>query len=82
MAERRVNLPSFVAGLLALTFAGLYLIDRTGGVGVDEYVIAAGALVALGVAGIVASVRSMLRGRPSSVADGPELHATSADAAP
>ncbi len=65
MAERRVNLPSFIAGLLALTFAGLYLLDGT--INVDEYVIAASALVALGLGGVAASVRSLLhRSNPSS----------------
>jgi hypothetical protein len=65
VAERRIHAPSFVVGLLALTFAGLYLLDHFGGATVDEYIIAASTLIALGLAGVVASARRLLRQRES-----------------
>jgi hypothetical protein len=67
VAERRVHTASFVVGLLSLVFAGLYLVDSAGAASVDEYVVAASTLVALGVAGVAASVRRLLR----SLADRP-----------
>lgn len=64
MAERRIHVSSFVVGLLALTFAGLYLLDHFGGANIDEYVVAASTLVALGVAGVAASARRLVSQRP------------------
>lgn len=66
MAERRVHTPSLVVGLLAVSIAVLSLLDRTAVIAVDERVVAAGVLVALGVGGVAASVGRLVLGtRPT-----------------
>lgn len=51
---------SLATGLLALTGAGLYLLDATAAVEVDEAVTGASLLVALGLAGLIRSVQKLL----------------------
>jgi hypothetical protein len=60
VADRRVHLPSVVVGLLSLVYAGLFLLDRSGAADVDEYVVLAGTLIALGAAGVISSARRLL----------------------
>lgn len=60
MAERRMNLASLVTGLLSLSVAGCYLLYRTNTIAVDEYVVLAGTVVALGLGGVGASVYGLL----------------------
>lgn len=62
MAERRLDLLSLVAGLLALVAAGLVLLDRSGTVEVDAAVSGAALLVALAVAGLLRSLLSLRSG--------------------
>ena len=64
MAERHpLDLVSLVAGLLALTGGGLYLLDDSGAAQVDEAVTAASLLVVLGVFTLVRSVLRLLLSR-------------------
>jgi hypothetical protein len=51
---------SLLAGLLAVTSAGLYGLDSTGSVHVDEAVVGASLLVVLGVSGLIRSVTALL----------------------
>ncbi len=66
MAERRIHLSSLVTGLLALTFAGLYLLHHAGVAAVDEYVVGAAVPVVLGAAGAALSLRRLLSRRGGS----------------
>ncbi len=65
MTERRVNLMSLVTGLLSLGVAGLYFLYRTNTIFVDEHIVFAGTIVALGVGGVATSAYGLLiRRRP------------------
>ena len=54
-----------MVGVVSLTGAGLYLLDHTGAVAVDEAVAGASLLVAAGIAGLIRSVQRLLAGRGS-----------------
>ena len=62
MAER-INYPSMVAGLAALTGAGLYLLDDSGALQVDEAVAAASLLIVVGATGLLRSVHALVSRR-------------------
>ncbi|MCW2598986.1 MAG: hypothetical protein JWM02_815 [Frankiales bacterium] len=67
MAERRpVELLSLITGLLALTGAGLYLLDDSGAVQVDAAATVALLCVVLGVVGLVRSVLRFVSSRRSA----------------
>jgi hypothetical protein len=51
---------ALVSGLLAVTGAGLYGLDASGSVNVDEAVTAATLVVVLGAAGVIRSVAALL----------------------
>lgn len=55
---------SLVVGLLALVGAGLYGLDSTGAVQVDEAVTAATVFVVLGAAGVIRSVTALIARGP------------------
>jgi hypothetical protein len=63
VAERRFDTLSFVAGILALIGAGLFLLDDSGALRVDEAVTVAALLLALGAVGLVRSVGRLARVR-------------------
>lgn len=66
MAERSFDHLSFHAGLAACLGSGLYLLDRSGGVQVDEAVTGATLLIGLGAAGLLrAAARLVSRRGPS-----------------
>lgn len=62
---RALDRTSLAVGLVALTGAGLSLLDDSGVVAVDEAVAAASLLIAAGVAGLTRSVHRLLAGRGS-----------------
>lgn len=64
MAER-IHYSSMVTGLLALTGAGLYLLDDSGSVQVDEAVAGASLLVVAGSAGLLRSLHRLANRKAS-----------------
>jgi hypothetical protein len=58
-----ISYGSMLTGLAALTGAGLYMLDGTGAVQVDEAVAGASLLVVIGTAGLLRSAHRLLSRR-------------------
>lgn len=66
MAERRFDYLSFLVGLAAVLGAGLYLLDDSGAVQVDELVAVATLWIALGTVGLVRTAQRFVSRRRMS----------------
>ena len=66
LRTHRLDPISLVAGVLALSLATLYLLDDLGAARVDEAVVAATAVVVVGLVGLVITLRRLLRGPADS----------------
>lgn len=60
---QRIHYTSMLTGLAALTGAGLYLLDDSGAVEVDEAVAAASLWIVLGSAGLMRAVHRLVSRR-------------------